>query len=84
MDIEVSRAYAFILIPIILVFMYIVLKKFKNLKRKNLVNLISRILIIIFIVCGIALSKSNIFVQFVPNIYKIIDKRLSLWYTAKV
>lgn len=54
MDIEVSRAYAFILIPIILVFMYIVLKKFKNLKRKNLVNLISRILIIIFIVCGIA------------------------------
>jgi len=54
MDIEVSRAYAFILIPIILVFMYIVLKKFKNLKRKNLVNLISRILIIIFIVCGMA------------------------------
>lgn len=54
MDIEVSRAYAFILIPIILVFMYIVLKKFKNLKRKNLVNLISRILVIIFIVCAMA------------------------------
>lgn len=29
MDIEVSRAYAFILIPIILVFMYIVLKNLK-------------------------------------------------------
>ena len=54
MDIEVSRAYAFILIPIILVFMYIVLKKFKNLKRRNLVNLISRILVIIFIVCAMA------------------------------
>lgn len=54
MDIEVSRAYAFILIPIILVFMYIVLKKFKNLKRKNLVNLISRIIVIIFIVCAMA------------------------------
>ena len=40
MDIEVSRAYAFILIPIILVFMYIVLKKFKNFiyKHNNSVN----------------------------------------------
>lgn len=73
MDIEVSRAYAFILIPIILVFMYIVLKKFKNLKRKNLVNLISRILIIIFIVCGIAditlsIKRRNISTIFILDV----------------
>lgn len=54
MNIEISRAYAFILIPVILIFMYIFLKKCKDLKRSNLVNLISRILIITFIVSGIA------------------------------
>lgn len=54
MGIEITRLYAFILIPIILISMYFVLKKFDNLRRNNKVILINRIVIMILIIVGIA------------------------------
>ncbi|EKQ51406.1 MULTISPECIES: VWA domain-containing protein [unclassified Clostridium] len=54
MGIEVTRIYALILIPIILLFMYLTLKKLKGLVRKDKLILISRITILMLIVIGIS------------------------------
>ena len=54
MGIEITRAYALLLIPIILLFMYLTLKKLKGVVRKDKLILISRIIILMFIVIGIS------------------------------
>lgn len=54
MGIEITRIYALILIPIILISLYFVLKKFNNLRRNNKVVLVNRIIIMILIIVGIA------------------------------
>ena len=54
MGIEITRAYALILIPIILLFMYLTLKKLKGVVRKDKLILISRIIILMLIVIGIS------------------------------
>jgi len=54
MGIEITRAYALILIPVILLFMYLTLKKLKAIVRKDKLILISRIIILILIVIGIS------------------------------
>jgi uncharacterized membrane protein len=54
MGIEITRAYALILIPVILLFMYLTLKKLKGIVRKDKFILISRIIILILIVIGIS------------------------------
>lgn len=52
--IEIGRAYGLILVPLILLFMYFVLKKLKGIVRKNKLVLISRIILLILIVIGIS------------------------------
>lgn len=54
MDIEITRIYALLLIPIILVFMYLTLKKLKGIVRKDKLVLISRIIILMLLVVGIS------------------------------
>lgn len=54
MGIEITRAYALILIPIISVFIYFTLKKLKGVVRKDRLTLISRIIILLLMVIGIS------------------------------
>lgn len=54
MGIEITRSYTLILIPVILLFMYLTLKKLKGIVRKDKLILISRIIILILIVIGIS------------------------------
>lgn len=52
--IEIGRAYGLILIPLILTFMYLILKKLKRIVRKDKLVLVSRIILLILIVIGIS------------------------------
>ncbi|BCZ48494.1 VWA domain-containing protein [Clostridium gelidum] len=54
MGIEITRPYVPILVPVILLFMYLILKKLKGVVRKDKLILISRIIILILIVTGIS------------------------------
>lgn len=54
MDIEITRIYALLLIPIILIFMYLTLKRLKGIVRKDKLVLISRIIILMLLVIGIS------------------------------
>lgn len=54
MDIEITGIYALLLIPIILVFIYLTLKRLKGIVRKDKLILISRIIILMLIVIGIS------------------------------
>lgn len=54
MDVEITRSYALLLIPIILLFMYLILKRLKRIVRKDKLILISRIIILILLVIGIS------------------------------
>lgn len=60
MEIEISRIYGLLLIPIVLLFMYIALKKLKDIIRKDKLILISRIMIIMLVIIGICDISINI------------------------
>ena len=54
MGIEITRAYALLLIPVILLIVYLISKNLKGIVRKDKLVLVSRILILILIILGIA------------------------------
>lgn len=60
MEMEISRIYGLLLIPIVLVFMYITLKKLKDIIRKDKLVLISRIMIILLVIIGICDVSINL------------------------
>lgn len=73
MGIEITRIYTLLLIPVVLIFMYLTLKKLKGIVRKDKLVLISRILILMLIVTGISditinLKGKNICTVFVLDV----------------
>ena len=73
MGIEITRIYALLLIPVVLIFMYLTLKKLKGIVRKDKLVFISRILILMLIVIGICditinLKGKNICTVFVLDV----------------
>lgn len=69
MGIEITRAYALILIPVILLFMYLTLKRLKGIVRKDKLILISRIIILILIVIGISDITINLKGQNISTVF---------------
>ncbi len=60
MGIEITRAYALLLIPVILLIFYLISKNLNGVVRKDKLVLISRILILILIILGIADININL------------------------
>lgn len=60
MEIEISRVYMLILIPVVLLLMYLTLKKLDNIMRKDKLVLISRVMIFILLIIGICDISINI------------------------
>ena len=54
MGIEITRAYALVLIPVMLLIFYLISKKLNGVVRKDKLVLISRILILILIILGVS------------------------------
>lgn len=60
MGIEITRAYALLLIPVILLIFYFILNRLKGIVRKDKLVLLSRILILILIILGISNITLNL------------------------